>query len=142
MDEIRSSTLHVCTSCRTSGSPREPQKNRDGFKLYHALHSLLSDNPLGQQIEIKPAECLSLCPPPCAIALSSSGAWCYLFGGQHPDKSARDIIDCLSLYLKTKDGFMSREQRPVSLRSSILGRIPPEIFNADAQDSKTCESKY
>ena len=31
---IRASGLHVCTSCRAPGAPREPRGGRPGFKLY------------------------------------------------------------------------------------------------------------
>ena len=125
-DPSRSSILHVCTSCRTPGSPREPRENRAGFKLYKKLCKVLGESPLGRHVEVRPAECLSLCPRPCGIAFSSQGAWSYLFGDQHPDNSSSDILQCISLYISTTDGFMSREQRPKALRASILGRVPPQ----------------
>ena len=64
-------------------------------------------------------------PRPCGIALSSPEAWSYLFGHQRPGESADDIMECLSLHIEVADGFMPREQRPKSLRASILGRVPP-----------------
>lgn len=122
---LRSSVLHVCTSCRASGSPREPRESRAGFKLYQELRKTFHDSPLSHHVEVRPTKCLSLCPRPCGIALSSPGAWSYLFGDQNPGESARDIIKCVSLYIDTEDGFMPREQRPKYLRASILGRVPP-----------------
>jgi predicted metal-binding protein len=86
---------------------------------------MFNESTLGNQVEVKPAECLSLCPRPCAIALSSSGAWSYLFGDQDPNKSASDIVECIELYLDIPDGFMPRKARPKHLRASILGRVPP-----------------
>ncbi len=124
-ETIESCTLHVCTSCRPTGTPREPRENRPGFKLYEALRARLNQSPMRDRIDVKPAECLSLCPRPCGIAISSPGAWSYLFGEQNPEDSAEEILECLSLYLGTKDGLMPREQRPKSLRSSVLGRVPP-----------------
>lgn len=126
-DVSRSLVLHVCTSCRAAGSPREPRESRAGFKLYQKLHTIFHESPLGCHVEVRPAECLSLCPRPCGIALSSYGSWSYLFGDQHPDESASDIEKCISLYIATADGFMRREQRPKSLQASILGRVPPNI---------------
>ena len=122
----RSSVLYVCTSCRAPGSPREPRENRAGFKLYQELDTIFRESPLDRHVEVRPTECLSLCPRPCGIALSSPGAWSYLFGDQRPDESARDIVECVSLYIGTADGFMPRERRPDSLRASILGRVPPQ----------------
>jgi predicted metal-binding protein len=124
-DSPRSSVLHVCTSCRAAGFPREPIEKRAGFKLYQALRAMFNESTLGHQVEVKPAECLSLCPRPCAIAFSSAGAWSYLFGDQHPEKSASDIVECIALYLDTPDGVMPRKTRPKALRGSILGRVPP-----------------
>ncbi len=121
----RSCTLHVCTSCRAPGSPREPKVSRAGFQLYEQLRAAFQESPNGSNVEVRPAECLSVCPRPCGIALSLAGAWTYLFGDQHPGGSTRDIVDCVSHYLATADGFMPREQRPQSLRASILGRVPP-----------------
>ena len=123
---FRPSVLHVCTSCRVPGSPREPRENRAGFKLYKKLCKIVHESPLGRHVEVRPTECLSLCPRPCGIALSSPGGWSYLFGDQNPDQSTSDILECLSLYKGAEDGFMSRDQRPKALRTSILGRVPPQ----------------
>ena len=124
-DGARSSVLHVCTSCRAVNAPREPIEKRAGFKLYQALRVMFNESPLAHQVEVKPTECLSLCPRPCAIAFSSAGAWSYLFGDQHPEKSASDIVECIALYLDSQDGVMPRKTRPMALRTSILGRVPP-----------------
>ena len=118
-------TLYVCTSCRLARTPREPKENRQGFLLYHDLLEAIHDSPLQEYVDVKPAACLSVCPRPCGIALSSSESWTYLFGDQMPSKTTSDIMECLSVYLKSPNGFMAREERPKYLRRSILGRIPP-----------------
>ena len=130
-DISRSSVVYVCTSCRAPGSPREPRDSRAGFQLYRQLRTKLHASSLGPHVEVRPAECLSLCPRPCGIALVSPGAWCYLFGDQHPTKSADDILECISFYIDTEDGFMPRKRRPERLRASVLGRVPPYERNAD-----------
>jgi predicted metal-binding protein len=135
-DSARSSVLHVCTSCRAAGSVREPIESRAGFKLYQALRAMFNESTLGDHVEVKPAECLSLCPRPCAIALSSAGAWSYLFGDQDPEKSASDIVECIALYLDIPDGFMPRKTRPRLLQASILGRVPPLEIATSVGDSQ------
>jgi len=122
---LRPVVLHVCTSCRAPGSPREPRENRAGFELYRELRARFGQSPFRQHVEVRPTECLSLCPRPCGIALSSPGAWTYLFGDQQPGASSDEIMECVSLYVGTAVGFMPRKQRPESLRGSILGRVPP-----------------
>ncbi len=122
---LRSYTLHVCTSCRPPGSPREPRESRPGFILYQELRAMFDDSPLKPWVDVRPAECLSVCPRPCGIALSSPGAWTYIFGDQQPGESVPDIVECVSLYIESLDGFMPREERPKPLRAGVLGRVPP-----------------
>ena len=124
-DILDTCTLHVCTSCRPAGTPRGNKETRAGFILYQQLCNAIQNSLLHNRVEVKPAECLSLCPRPCGIALSSNEAWTYLFGDQQPNKTALDIVDCISRYLNTPDGFLPRNQRPTSLQGSILGRVPP-----------------
>ena len=123
-NSVGTCTLHVCTSCRPPGISREPKENRPGFILYQQLLEAFKSTPLQNRVEVLPAECLSICPRPCGIALSSPGSWTYLFGDQRPNLTVKDIKECVSLYLETQNGFMERKKRPGALRSSILGRIP------------------
>ena len=118
-------TIHVCTSCRDRGTPREPQEHRPGFMLYQKLCRAFENSPLDAKVTIQPTPCLSICPRPCGFALSSKTKWTYLFGDQKPYETVAEIVQCVSYYLECKDGFMERNQRPSSLRSNILGRIPP-----------------
>ena len=125
-------TLHVCTSCRPPGSAREPKEARPGFRLYEELREALPGTPLRGRVEVKPAECLSICPRPCGIALSLPGAWTYLFGDQQPSKTVADVLECVALYLDSPDGAMARHSRPKALQRSILGRVPPLVGSSDA----------
>ena len=124
--EVRSMcTVYVCTSCRHPGTAREPKENRPGFKLYQKLREALASIDLSDCVEVKAAGCLSICPRPCGIALSMPESWTYLFGDQDPDETAHDVMECVSLYLESPNGFMPRDKRPEPLRGSILGRVPP-----------------
>ena len=127
IDKTSSCTLYVCTSCRMAGMPRYPEENRPGFILYERVKKAVFDSPLKNQVEVKAAECLSICPRPCGIAIATPQAnhWQYLFGDQDPERGVDDIVECVSVYLQSEAGFMARSERPKSLRSSILGRIPP-----------------
>jgi len=124
--DLHSSCLvHVCTSCRQPGTAREPKANRSGFILYEQLCKAFANSGLRGQVEVRAAQCLSICPRPCGIAVSMPGKWTYLFGDQQKDKAMSDVVECVSAYLNAPDGFMSRESRPHSLRKAILGRVPP-----------------
>ena len=124
-ENIAPCTLHVCTSCRPPSVPREPSTQRPGFQLYQKLREALPLSPLQGKVELKAAECLSICPRPCGIAISKPGAWTYLFGDQVPTKTVEDILECVATYLESPKGFMPRAERPRYLRRSILGRVPP-----------------
>ena len=123
-EKIELYTLHVCTSCRPPSVPREPKTQRPGFQLYQKLREALQSSPLQDKVDLKAAECLSICPRPCGIAISKPGAWTYLFGDQVPTKTVQDILECVAVYLDSPKGFMPRAERPRYLRRSILGRVP------------------
>ena len=118
-------TLYVCTSCRLKGTSREPKENRQGFALFKELQNLIQKKQMHHEVKIEPAECLSICPRPCGIALCSKGSWTYLFGDQNSQETAQDILKCVALYLRSPKGFMERASRPHSMKGSILGRVPP-----------------
>ena len=117
--------LHVCVSCRQAGAPRGPLAERSGYQFYKQVRDALEGSPLQARVELRPAECLSVCPRPCGIALSRAGAWTYLFGDQSPGETVNDLLTCLERYLESPDGFLTRNERPTSFRRSILGRVPP-----------------
>ena len=120
-----SCVLYVCTSCRGRGMSYDVKEQRPGFILYQKLQDTFNESPLHKQVEVRPAQCLSVCPRPCGIALTKSGSWTYLFGDQQPNNNVDEIVECVSVYLGASKGFMPREHRLQSLRKSILGRIPP-----------------
>jgi predicted metal-binding protein len=117
--------VHVCTSCRPAQAPREPRADRPGARLYHTLRDSIERSALASYVEVVEAECLSLCPRPCALAISARGKWTYLFGDQDIMQASDALNECLHLYMSTPDGLMPRDQRPPSMRKSILGRVPP-----------------
>ena len=119
--------VHVCLSCRPTGTTRGFDEERPGFKLYKALKSRMRDSELGEAVDVRPADCLSVCRRPCGIAMSADeDSWVYLFGDQEDTHSVEEIMECLALYLDTSDGYLPRSQRPKGMRGAILGRIPPK----------------
>ena len=137
--DIKPVVIHVCTSCSARNAPREPRDNRPGFKLYQNISRLIDETGLASHVHVKPTDCLSLCPRPCGIAISSDESWSYLFADQDPDSGPPDILKCVSLYMSVAEGFMPRERHPVSLRASVVGRLPPidRLSIADKQPSNT-----
>ena len=124
--------LHVCTSCRAAGAPREPKEGRAGFVFFHQLQEAFDASPLKHRVDVRPTPCLSICRRPCGIALSLAGSWTYLFGDQEPSETVEDVEACVALYLRSPEGFMARDKRPQSMRRGILGRVPPSPGSGNA----------
>ena len=120
-------TLHVCTSCRLSTGHRSSANRRPGSRLFRELREAIAQSPLRDRVKVQPAECLSVCPRPCGIALTAADSWTWLFGDQVPTETTSDILKCLERYLDSPDGFLARLMRPKTLQKSILGRIPPSL---------------
>jgi predicted metal-binding protein len=78
-----------------------------------------------ENFDLVPYECLSVCPRPCGLALRAEGKFTYVFGDLTPDEDEAAIIECATLYRRTKTGFLPREERPRALQASILARVPP-----------------
>ena len=91
--------------------------------LHQALSTVLKDSHLEEFVALKPVECLSLCPRPCGVAISSPGAWTYLFGDQAPE--VNQILACVETYLDEEQGHLPRHCRPTSMQAIIMGRAPP-----------------
>ena len=128
--------LNICTSCRPKGMPRDPAHERPGYQLYMTLRDIIAASPLADSVCVQPVSCMSLCPRPCAISFASQGRWSYLFGDQHCESAATDVPACLEHYLHDSEGKLPREGRPMSLRASILGRVPPlDVNSATAPDA-------
>ncbi|MEM9387655.1 MAG: hypothetical protein AAGA68_21555 [Pseudomonadota bacterium] len=53
-------TLHVCTSFRAPGAPREPREERPGYVLYRELEAVLRASSLSDRVEVRAVQCLSL----------------------------------------------------------------------------------
>ncbi len=117
--------LWVCASCRTPGQDREPRSQRAGGALYRNLQARWQSWADRESVELREVECLSVCPRPCAVALSCEGKYTYVFGDISPLGAESAVLDVASLFLRTEDGFLPREQRPLALRAGILARVPP-----------------
>ncbi len=112
-------TIHICVTCRTPEEPLEPKAERAGSRLYGALSAIAGDN-----VRIKPVECLSVCKRPCTIAFATAGKWTYVYGDFAPD-SAPGILAAAELYAQAPDGLIPWKQRPDCLKKGVIARLPP-----------------
>ncbi|MFN3273870.1 MAG: DUF1636 family protein [Paracoccus sp. (in: a-proteobacteria)] len=113
--------LHVCTTCRGPDPAADPDAPRPGAALMDALRT---DVPEG--VEIRAVECLSACSQGCAVALTGTGKWSYVYGRLTPGDAA-DILTGASAYATASDGIVPWRERPAIFRKQSLARIPPHI---------------
>ncbi|MDO8883697.1 MAG: DUF1636 domain-containing protein [Pseudotabrizicola sp.] len=112
-------TLHVCKTCR-AGQPVAEGQACPGAQLYATLtEALLPDG-----VQIRAVECLSACDHGCAIALTKSGGWSYVYG-RMTDADSSEILRGAALFAGTSDGLVPWRDRPVIFRKQCLARLPP-----------------
>ncbi|MBM3645981.1 MAG: DUF1636 domain-containing protein [Alphaproteobacteria bacterium] len=117
-------TLSVCTRCRPAGWTG-PDEDRPGAVLANELEAALEAGKLAHDIEFRRVRCMSQCLRPCVISLGDDTRYTYLFGDLAPDAHAQDVLQTVALWLTTPEGYMTRQERPESMRTGILGRLPP-----------------
>jgi predicted metal-binding protein len=89
------------------------------------LQQDLTDADLPIPINLRRVRCMSQCLRPCVVAFSHRDRFTYLFGDLDPARHVGDVLVAVRMWLSGSDGFMERKERPPSMRSGILARIPP-----------------
>ncbi|MBM3623022.1 MAG: DUF1636 domain-containing protein [Alphaproteobacteria bacterium] len=117
-------TLSVCTRCRPPGWTG-PDAERPGAMLAHEMEAELERGALAHPIVFRRVHCMSQCLRPCVISLSDPARYAYVFGDLAPGLHAADVLRTIDLWLTEPEGYLTRPQRPASMRTGILGRVPP-----------------
>ena len=75
---------------------------------------------------------MSQCKRSCIISLTAENSFTYIFGDIKPSKLeyVESLLDLISIYNSSSDGFLRRRDRPELFRSNILGRLPPISTNS------------
>ncbi len=96
-----------------------------GFHLLDRLRRLSQKWPLQSEFAIQPADCLSACDRPCAVAFSAANKTTLVFGGLSPLQSAEALLKFGEQYHASADGLFPQSERSAALKKAILARIPP-----------------
>ncbi len=113
----------VCTSCRQAGVERA---DAPGRRLFDALAGAAGDD-----VIVRPTQCLSVCKRICTVSLSAEGGYTYLFGDLDPDRDAPAIVAMAEACALADFGFVPWKERPEALRSGIIARVPPPNWSPD-----------
>ena len=120
-------TLSICLSCRDGRE--EIYMTRGGRRF---AKKLLNKNLLKKQVNLRGINCMSNCKRACTISLTAKKSFTYVFGDIDPENSeySESLIELVSKYSLSSDGFLRRRDRPLLFQSSILGRLPPIQSNS------------
>jgi len=125
--ELYKPTLSICLSCRDGRE--EIYMTRGGRRF---AKKLLNKNLLKKQVNLRGINCMSNCKRACTISLTAKKSFTYIFGDIDPENSeySESLIELVSKYSLSSDGFLRRRDRPLLFQSSILGRLPPIQSNS------------
>ena len=125
--ELYKPTLSICLSCRDGRE--EFYMTRGGRRF---AKKLLNKNLLKKQVNLRGINCMSNCKRACTISLTAKKSFTYIFGDIDPENSeySESLIELVSKYSLSSDGFLRRRDRPLLFQSSILGRLPPIQSNS------------
>mgnify|MGYP001397119228 FL=1 len=126
--EFNKPTLSICLSCRDGRE--EIYMTRGGRRF---AKKLLNKNLLKKQVNLRGINCMSNCKRACTISLTAKKSFTYVFGDIDPENSeySESLIELVSKYSLSSDGFLRRRDRPLLFQSSILGRLPPIQSNSE-----------
>ena len=121
-------TLSICLSCRDGRE--EIYMTRGGRRF---AKKLLNKNLLKKQVNLRGINCMSNCKRACTISLTAKKNFTYVFGDIDPENSeySESLIELVSKYILSSEGFLRRRDRPMLFQSSILGRLPPIQCNSE-----------
>ena len=125
--ELYKPTLSICLSCRDGRE--EFYMTRGGRRF---AKKLLNKNLLKKQVNLRGVNCMSNCKRACTISSTAKKSFTYIFGDIDPENSeySESLIELVSKYSLSSDGFLRRRDRPLLFQSSILGRLPPIQSNS------------
>ena len=121
-------TLSICLSCRDGRE--EIYMTRGGRRF---AKKLLNKNLLKKQVNLRGINCMSNCKRAYTISLTAKKSFTYVFGDIDPENSeySESLIELVSKYSLSSDGFLRRRDRPILFQSSLLGRLPPIQCNSE-----------
>ena len=120
-------TLSICLSCRDGRE--EFYMTRGGRRFAKKLLNKIS---LKKHVNLRGVNCMSNCKRACTISLTAKKSFTYVFGDIDPENSeySESLIELVSRYSSSSEGFLRRSDRPLLFQSSILGRLPPIQSNS------------
>ena len=129
MLDAKKPILSICLSCKDS--LEKTRKERGGKRFSELLMENIKQKKIGG-LKVRGVNCMSQCKRSCIISLTAENSFTYIFGDIKPSKFeyVDSLLDLISIYNSSSDGFLRRRDRPELFRSNILGRLPPISTNS------------
>ncbi len=128
--EAAAATLFVCVSCRRKREDAPEGFDLPGQGLVHALEREIARR-AAVGLTVTPVECLAVCRRPCTVALAGPGKWAHLVGDLDAEAHVGDIVSAALSFARSKDGIVPWNERPQSIRSGGIARVPPLGFEPE-----------
>jgi predicted metal-binding protein len=117
--------ITVCTSCRPVGSALDQAPGRALLEAVRAACSGLDG------VEVRPAQCLSVCTRVCSASLSSERGYTFVYGDLDAGRDAPALAALATACRVAAHGFVPWKNRPEALRKGMIARIPPPGWSPD-----------
>lgn len=117
-------TIFVCTTCRRRRPDLPLGYDLPGEGLVSALAGEIASQGLADVLAT-PVACLAVCNRPCTVAFAGPGKWTHIVGGLDPEAHMQDIIATARRIAELADGIVPWAERPQSIRSGGIARVPP-----------------
>ena len=120
----------VCTSCKGRTPEIRPgQALIDGLRAalkseHQAAAGFDGSECRSEDFEVTGVACMAGCGSPCTVAFQAEDKAFYLFGKLDPARDLNGLVEFARLYRARADGWSNSGERPASLRSKTLARIP------------------
>jgi predicted metal-binding protein len=120
-------TIFVCVTCRRKRDDTPEGYDLPGAGLARALEDEVSRRGL-DALRVTPVECLAVCGRPCTVAFAGPGRWTHLVGDLDAEAHVGDIVSAALAFARSPDGIVPWMERPQSIRSGGIARMPPPGF--------------
>lgn len=125
--EAAVATIFVCTTCRRKREDVPLGYDLPGVELVEALAAEVARGGHAG-ITVTPVECLAVCRRPCTVAFVGAEKWTHLVGDLDAEAHVGDIVTAALAFARSDDGIVPWAERPQSIRSGGIARVPPLGF--------------
>jgi predicted metal-binding protein len=116
-------TISVCITCKTENGEVV------GPAMFAAMKAAIGA--AGNEVLVRPVQCLSVCKRPATVAVSGDGGYTFLFGDLVAETGPAALTASVESYRSSDHGLVPWRERAEVLRKGIIARVPPLDWSPD-----------